>query len=99
MFPLGNLFVNLRVGVISVVFDARARMSVGLQDFISLFTGSVHFVFADSLVSLRWLVETLGSVCSQIAHWVVRWSCMCARVCLCVSVCVVKDPGVQIQIA
>ena len=68
MFPLGNFFVNLRVDVISVVFDARVTMSVGLRDFSCMFTGSVHFVFADSLLSLGWLVETLDSVCSQVAH-------------------------------
>ena len=58
LFPLGNFFVKLRVDVISIVFDARATMSVGLRDFKCMFTGSVHFVFADSLLSLRWLVET-----------------------------------------
>ena len=72
----------MRDDVISVVVDERAAMSVGLQDFGCMFTGSVHFVFADSLLSLGWLVETLDSVCWQIGHWVVRWSCMFARVCL-----------------
>ena len=73
---------KLRVDVISVVFDARATMSVGLRDFNCMFTGSVHFVFADSSLSLGWLGETLDSVCSQLGNWVVRWSCVFARVCL-----------------
>ena len=45
---------KLRVDVISIVFDARATMSVGLRDFNCIFTASVIY-FYYSATSMRTL--------------------------------------------
>ena len=82
------LVSKLRVDVISIVFDARARMSVGLRDFSYVFTGSVHFVLADSLLRLGWFVEYFGF--GFFANCSLGCSVICLRVSvsLCVFVCV-----------
>ena len=58
-FPvICSLYLSkFRFAVISVVFDAHARISVGLRYFSCVFTGSVHFVLADSVMRLGWFVE------------------------------------------